>query len=133
MDKQKRKQIAKNYKQTHRPMGVYQIANQANGKILIGGSMNLDSIFNREKFVLSLGRHSNRALQADWNHYGEEAFTFDILEQIKPQEEIILHFDELNKYRDELKKLEQKWLDRLQPYHDRGYNLPKKSRNAGQP
>jgi group I intron endonuclease len=130
MDKQQRKQLIQNYKQTHRPMGIYQLKNQINGKLLIGSSMNLDAAFNRETFMLSMNSHINRELQEDWNQYGKDAFTFDILERIKPREEIITHPDELEKYQTELKEMEEKWLQKLQPYGDRGYNKLKKAKNA---
>ncbi|MBP0726603.1 GIY-YIG nuclease family protein [Bacillus sp. RG28] len=122
MKNQNRKEIIKEYKQTHRPMGVYQIKNNVNDKILVGGSLNLDGIYNREKFTLKLGMHINKDLQKDWKEFGEENFLFEVLEQIKPKEEIIIHQDELKKYKYELEKLENKWLDKLQPYGERGYN-----------
>jgi hypothetical protein len=122
MKNQNRKDIIKEYKQTHRPMGVYQIKNNVNGKILIGGSLNLDGIYNREKFTLKLGMHINKDLQKDWKEFGEENFLFEVLEQIKPQEEIIINQDELKKYKYKLEKLENKWLDKLEPYGEKGYN-----------
>jgi hypothetical protein len=122
MKNQNRKEIIKEYKQTHRPMGVYQIKNNVNGKILIGGSLNLDGIYNREKFTLKLGMHINKDLQKDWKEFGEENFLFEVLEQIKPQEEIIINQDELKKYKYKLEKLENKWLDKLEPYGEKGYN-----------
>jgi len=122
MKNQNRKEIIKEYKQTHRPMGVYQIKNNVNGKILVGGSLNLEGIFNREKFTLKLGMHTNKELQRDWREFGEENFIFEVLEHIRPQEEIIINQDELKKYKYELEKLENKWLDKLQPYGEIGYN-----------
>jgi len=122
MKNQNRKEIINEYKQTHRPMGIYQIENKVNGKILVGGSLNLDGIFNREKFTLKMGMHMNKELQKDWKEFGEENFLFEVLEQIKPREEIILNQDDLKKYKYELETLEKKWLEKLQPYGERGYN-----------
>jgi group I intron endonuclease len=122
MEKQKRAEIKRNYKQTHRPMGVYQIKNLTNDKILVGSSLNLDSIKNRHFFELKMGSHRNETLQKEWNEYGETAFSFTILEQIKPEEETVESFDILDKYRAQLQALEEQWIDKLQPYGERGYN-----------
>jgi hypothetical protein len=39
----------------------------------------------------------NKALQRDWNTYGGESFTFEILVRVKPEEEIVTDFHELEK------------------------------------
>ena len=66
-DRQRKKDLVAEYKQTFRPMGVYQIRNLDNGKIFVAGSMNLDAARNRHEFT------STRAAQppipelhADW-------------------------------------------------------------------
>ncbi|GEN34782.1 GIY-YIG nuclease family protein [Aneurinibacillus danicus] len=121
MEKQKRKEAKLQYKQTHRPMGVYQIKNQANGKILIGSSLNLEGIKNRHWFGLNMGMHYNKTLQQEWKEYGEENFTFEVLEYIKPEEETVENFTVLEKYRDLLKNREEAWINRLQPCGNKGY------------
>ncbi|NOU96730.1 GIY-YIG nuclease family protein [Paenibacillus sp. LMG 31456] len=128
--KQKRKEIAKNYVQTHRPMGIYQIKNKVNGKLLIGSSMDLNGMFNRHQFFLQMGGHSNKELEREWKEFGGDSFLFEILEQIKPREEVLQSFDELKKYKIELEEMEQMWLEELQPYGDRGYH--KKTLDIGQ-
>jgi hypothetical protein len=122
MEKQKRTEIKRNYKQTHRPMGVFQIKNHVNDKIWVSSSLNLDGSKNRHFFELKLGSHRNKTLQKEWNEYGEAAFSFIILEQIKPEEETVESFDILDKYRAQLQALEEQWIDELQPYGERGYN-----------
>ena len=44
MDK---KALTREYKETQRPMGVYQVRNTVNGKVLIGTSVDLPAILNR--------------------------------------------------------------------------------------
>ncbi len=124
MDKQQRKHLAKSYTQTHRPMGIYQLHNKVNGKRLIGSSMNLDGAYNSLQFQLNMGSHMNKALQADWKQHGEDSFVFEVLQRIKPQEEILQSDEELIKYKKELEELEQLMLEELQPYGDDGYNKP---------
>ncbi|MCW2276953.1 GIY-YIG nuclease family protein [Heliophilum fasciatum] len=116
----RRKELKRLYKETPRPMGVYQIKNGVTGKILVGSSTNLPGKFNSHRFQLQMQCHRDRDLQQDWNRYGQEAFSFDILEQLKaeeiPQEE----------WRDALDAMEAKWLTALAPYGEQGYNRPPK-------
>ena len=114
-EKDRRKQLKQEYKQTARAMGVYQIRNVVNGKIFLGSSKNLDGIFNRHRFGLANGVHSNKDLQKDWND-SQENFAFEILEQLKPDD------DPLHDYTEELQIMEELWLEKLQPYQERGYN-----------
>src|SRR5690554_5979704 len=104
-DKQLRKQKAREYVQTHRPMGIYQIKNKVNGKLFIGRSLNLDAIFNRHQFTLNYGVNTNKELQREWKEYGEANFSFDVLQYIKPREEILESSHDLVKYEAELEEL----------------------------
>jgi len=107
------------YKQTIQPMGIYSIKNMKNGKIYIGSSKDLQGIINRNKFQLKNGLHFNKEMQKDFNEIGEEGFSFDILDYLKPKED--LNYD----YTDELIILEEMWLEKLQPYDEKGYNTKK--------
>lgn len=101
-------------------MGVFQIRNLKNEKIFVGSSTNLDGIFNRHRFQLNADGHPNKALQADWNASGEENFAFEILEELKPRENLDI--------KKELEFLEDLWLENLQPFGERGYNERKLTR-----
>jgi hypothetical protein len=114
MDRRKELTIA--YQQTPRPMGVFRWTNTVNGKIYIAGSPNLDGAHNRDVFTLRMGVSRNKELQQEWNEYGEQAFIFEVLERIKPKEDL------KHNYTKEIQALERKWLDELQPYEERGYN-----------
>ncbi len=118
----KKKELIRDYKQHHRQMGVWQVRNNINDKVLIGASLNLQGILNRHQFQLKLGSHQNRTLQTEWNEFGSESFAFEILDEITPTGEP--GYD----YREDLSFLEELWLDKLQPFGDRGYNERKKSR-----
>ena len=111
-----RAEIRREYKAAPRRAGVYQIKNQKSGKVLLGSSTNLHGPLNRHRFMLSIGRHLNAALQEDWNRLGPDAFTFDILEEVKPSQDP--HFD----LDDELTLLEQIWLEKLGLPGERSYN-----------
>ncbi|MGE5583853.1 MAG: GIY-YIG nuclease family protein [Bacillota bacterium] len=99
-------------------MGVYQIQNRINNKIYVGSSLNLDSIFNKTKIQLESGKHQNKELQKEWTKFGPDNFIFTILERLKPE----VYPDN---YQEELENLEEFWLEKLEPYGERGYNKNK--------
>ena len=117
-----KKQLNREYQQTSRPMGVFVIRNNRNDKIFVGSSLNLPGIINRHRFALERGLHANKGLQADWNEAGSDNIAFEIVDELSaagnPQMD----------YRQELISLEELWLERLQPFGERGYNEPKISR-----
>lgn len=107
------------YKSTLRPMGVFQIRDTVNGRVLVGASLNLDGRKNRFAFEVASGHISNNAaLKQDWDQHGPANFTFEILDQIAPVDDP--NYD----YRADLATLEQLWLEKIQPYGERGYNSP---------
>lgn len=118
----RRKELIQAYKDTPRPMGAYAIRNTATGRVLVGGSMNLPATFNKEKFQLRMKPHRCKELQQDWDSYGGEAFAFEVLETVDaakvPSED----------WRATVAALEAKWLERLQPYGEKGYNERKKTK-----
>lgn len=60
--------------------GIYKICNTANNKIYIGSAINIKSRWYKHTSDLDLGRHKNKHLQASWNKYGKQRFTFSIIE-----------------------------------------------------
>lgn len=114
----KRKELTRQYKETKLPMGIYQVKNNANGKIFIGYSTNLEGTINRIKFELKMGNYRNPPLQKDWNEYGESQFSFETIDSLKHHE----NDDGTIDYTDDLKMLEEIWLEKLNPYEPNGYN-----------
>ena len=115
------KALKKEYQQGHTPMGVFQIRNMVNEKMFVGSALNLPGIFNRHKVELRMGSHKNKKLQAEWNEFGADKFAFEILDELTPVS------DPQHDYREDLTQLEDMWLEKLQPYSERGYNEPKKT------
>jgi hypothetical protein len=103
------------YKEMKTDAGIYQIKNTKNGKILIESTKNLKTI-NGRRIELERGTHRNRLLQQEIKEFGPEAFTFEILEVLEKKE------DKFFDVKDGLKKLEGKWMEKLQPYGERGYH-----------
>ncbi|TFG91462.1 MAG: GIY-YIG nuclease family protein [Candidatus Atribacteria bacterium] len=114
-----KKELKKQYKQTVLPMGVFQVKNLTNGKIFIDSGLNRYGKINGCKFQLSFGSHMNRALQEDFNQTGVTNFSFEMIDYLKPKEDIQMD------YTDDLKMLEEMWIEKLQPFDERGYNQRK--------
>ena len=115
-----KKDLKREYLETARPVGVFQIRNLKNNKVWVSSSVNLDGIFNRHRFALKAGSHQNKVLQTDWNELGAEKFAFEVLEELEPRAGVDT--------KRELEFLEDLWLEKLEPYGERGYNVPKLSR-----
>ena len=112
-----RKELTRRYKETRRPMGIFCVRNTANGKVLIGSSVDLPSRLNRERAQLRLGAHPNPGLQKDWNRQGPETFLFETLDTLAPPE--TPEYDPAS----DLDVLEKMWLDKLRPFGEKGYNV----------
>ncbi len=63
-----------------------------------------------------MGVLRNKRLQEDWNTYGPDQFTFEVLDYLESEA------DSLQQQRDDLTELEALWLEKLQPYGGKGYN-----------
>ncbi len=116
--------LKREYKERKKPAGVFQVKNTANGKVLLGSSLNLEGPLNSHKFMLTIGKHRNGMLQEDWNEFGADKFVFEILEEVKVTDDPNFNLN------DELTLLEQIWLEKLQPFGDRGYNIDTRIRQA---
>jgi hypothetical protein len=111
----RRKTLKQAYKEMKTEAGAYQIRNTINQKALVAATPNLKTMQGK-RFQLQMGSHKNAQLQAEWKQYGEDAFVFEVLEVLEDNEDGAFARQEA------LRLLEQKWLDKLQPYGDRGYN-----------
>ncbi len=116
-----KKEAKLDYKLNPPAMGVFQIRNLRDEKVFVVSTLNLPGSFNRHEFQLKMNAHQSKSLQKDWNELGKEGFAFEILEEISPRENL--------DYKAELNFLEDLWLEKLQPYDDKGYNERKKTRD----
>lgn len=91
--------------------GIYQIKNKTTNKIYIGSSKNIYKRWKTHISRLKYNKHCNSHLQSAWNKYGQNDFEFSIIETVNDLSE--------------LKELEQQYIDELQPFNERGYNLCK--------
>ncbi|MCC3375247.1 GIY-YIG nuclease family protein [Cohnella sp. REN36] len=116
MDKQRRKDLIEAYKEIKTFMGVIQITNRHNGKIFLDSYPNLKNKWTTIQAQLDMGRFANAGLQQDWKTQGADAFKYEVLEQKDSAD--------VTDVRWELKMMLKPWLEKLQPYGDRGYNRP---------
>lgn len=113
-----KKEIKDDYKEMKFQIGVFQIRNMVNNKVYIECSTNLIAIWNRHKFQLNGGLHPNNNLQKEWTEFGQENFVYEILsELIQDDTKTSDH------YRKEVKQLEKMFIEELQPFGDKGYNI----------
>lgn len=66
--------------------GIYKICCKKNGMIYIGQSNNIRNRINAHKNTLRNSKHCNLGLQHDWNFYGEDNFSFEIVENCSKEE-----------------------------------------------
>ena len=106
--------MKRQYKEIKLEGGVFIIKNKINGKILLLSTPNLKMVTGKI-MALKNGTHPNAELQSDWKNHGEESFIVEILETIDQKDE---------DFKNKLEKIEKKWLEKLNPFGGRGYNMP---------
>ena len=85
--------------------GIYKIINTKTDKVYIGQSSAYLNRWHTHKSRLRNNKHDNPSLQEDYNTYGEEAFVFEVIEELpcdtssgvllkKEAEQIIKHLRE---------------------------------------
>ena len=74
------------YKEAARPAGVFRVRNTETGRTLIGHSVDLPGMLNRQRFQLRSGAHPNGELQSDWRQWGADAFAFEVVDLLEPAE-----------------------------------------------
>ena len=110
-----KKELRRQFEEVPIEAGVYEVQSMENKKIFIGKTPNLKTL-NGMKHILNMGANNNKELQADWKHFGQEAFTFTVLEVLEKSEDP--SFNE----KKALEQLEEKWLNEKQPFGENGYN-----------
>lgn len=61
--------------------GIYEIRNIINNNYYIGSAKNINRRWDRHRSGLRHNKHENVYLQRAWNKYGEEKFTFKVVEE----------------------------------------------------
>lgn len=103
-----KKEIIEKYNGREIIGGVYIIKNTVNNKILLNGVTDLKAGRNRFEFSKVTGSCVNMELQDDWHKYGKEAFTLEVLDEIKKNE--LQSFDE---FAADINALKEIWMEKL--------------------
>lgn len=80
----RKSELKRAYKETPKKIGVYRVLNKASGHSLLECGRDVDARLNRHMTELRFGSHRNKPLQEDWNRLGADAFSFEIVELLKP-------------------------------------------------
>lgn len=70
--------------------GVYMIYCHENGKAYIGSSNRVNLRFNHHRHYLRTNKHGNQHLQNAWNLYGEDSFSFGVIQPCPDGEQLML-------------------------------------------
>lgn len=62
--------------------GVYLIRCLVNGKVYIGSAVNMCTRWSVHRCLLNQNKHKNWRLQKEWNEYGCDQFTWEVLEYV---------------------------------------------------
>lgn len=115
--KQRQKELIDQYKKTPKQMGAYCIRNTENNRYFVACSRDITARFNRHRMELKMqADRSSAPLQADWLAFGAQAFSFEVLEELVPLDD--LGYDPT----DDLAELESLWIDKLESRAPAGYN-----------
>ena|SRR5579863_8361116 len=77
-----RKEAIKEFKARKVLRGVFAVRCAATGRVWVDSSLNLEAAQNSLWFFLRNGYHHDKALQAEWNTHGAEAFQYEIVEKL---------------------------------------------------
>ena len=105
-----KKELIQSYKQRPLTGGVCIIRNSANGRYLLEAQTNPAGSKSRFEFAQMTKTCVHMKLQADWKIFGNEVFTFELLEQIEQKET-----QTPEEFREELQVLGDLWREKFDP------------------
>ncbi|HUO98181.1 MAG TPA: GIY-YIG nuclease family protein [Rhizomicrobium sp.] len=87
MDKSRRKELAREYKEQKARPAVFAVRCTATGEVWVARAPEPEKKHTSLWFQLRLGGFPNKEMQAAWNAHGEASFAFEILEEIEDENE----------------------------------------------
>jgi len=107
-DNEQRRAARKACKEKTALRGVYEVRCVETGERSVGAARDLAAMRNRLTFAMEMNdAHLSASLRAAWRQCGEAAFVFEVLEELDPELAAML-------IDDELKRLRESWMDKLQ-------------------
>ena len=110
MNPQNKKDLLAAYKQRTQIGGIYAVTNTHTGKALVLASADLRGIQKRYEFAEMTGGCFHPKLMKDAQTYGNDAFTFSVLEELKRKD---TQTD--REFGDDLELLLSMWLEKYDP------------------
>lgn len=109
----RRKELKAQYKERKIIGGVYRIINTKNGRFYLNKTTNMEGSHNQFLNSYSTGICTHPCLVKEWNSFGKEAFTFEVLES---WEKDAVQSD--HEFANDLQELFEIWDEKL-PGHNR--------------
>jgi hypothetical protein len=88
MSSARKKELLREYKETPQRAGVFAIV--CGDQRWVGTTRNLDKQQNSLWFQLRMGSYPNAELQKAWKDAGEAAFAYEVLEEVKDDNALII-------------------------------------------
>ena len=104
----RKKELKEQYKQMRPPMGVFIIRSKVNNKCYIQTANDFRGVMNGARVRLAAGMHPNRELQKEWNEFGAENFSIEILEELEYDKD-----ESKTDYNEDLALLQMLWEEKL--------------------
>lgn len=108
LDKARKKELTDQYKQMKKPMGIFIIRCNVNNKCYIQATPDLKGVMNGALVRLQGNFHPYKELLKEWNEYGADNFTMEILEELEYDED-----ESKTDYSEELDLLRMIWEEKL--------------------
>jgi hypothetical protein len=90
MDKNRKRDIARQYKEREKSQGIFAVRCTATGETWVGSTPDLETRQNGIWAALRWGRHPNAEMQSSWNAHGEESFAFEIVEEVRDDNPLLI-------------------------------------------
>lgn len=87
MKTSERKAATAAYKERKAAIGIYAVRCLTSGQCWAGRGLDLGTVRNRLWFTLRQGGHLQASLQQAWRDHGADAFSFEVVEQLKDEDQ----------------------------------------------
>lgn len=104
----RKRELKMQYKEMKSRMGIFIIRSKVNNKCYIQATPDLRGVMNGAKVRLQGNMHIYKELQKEWNEFGRENFTIEILEELEYDKD-----ESKTDYTEDLKLLEMIWEEKL--------------------
>ena len=78
-------------------VGIYRIVNLISGDFYIGSSKDIERRWSEHKRKLNIKKHQNVILQRAWDKYGENNFSFEVVDSCSLEDLLVLENNHLSK------------------------------------